>query len=104
MSQYRMSGQVSVDPAYWNQVANYLASSGAAGFEQDWLFSQASTAYNLTDGDAFLHNMANSLAPLHIDVQYCSGTARHFLQSSKYNNLTTIRTSEDRFNPSRWWR
>lgn len=104
MSQYRMSGQVSIDPAYWNQVANYLASSGAAGFEQDWLFSQASTAYNLTDGDAFLDNMANSLAPVHINVQYCSGTARHFLQSSKYNNVTTIRTSEDRFNPSRWWR
>jgi len=102
--QFQMSGQVSIDPAYWAQVANYLASSGAAVFEQDWLFSQASTAYNLTDGDAFLDNMANSLAPLHIGVQYCSGTARHFLQSSKYNNLTTIRTSEDRFNPSRWWR
>lgn len=102
--QFRMSGQVSIDPAYWTQVANYLASSGAVAFEQDWLFSQASTAYNLTDGDDFLDNMANSLSPLHISVQYCSGTARHFLQSSKYNNLTTIRASEDRFNPSRWWR
>jgi hypothetical protein len=47
--------------------------------------------------------MANSLAPLQIGVQYCSGTARHFLQSAKYNNLTSIRASEDRFNPSRWW-
>ncbi len=101
--QFKMSGQVSIDPAYWAQVANYLASSGAVAFEQDWLFSQAATAYNLTDGDAFLDNMANALAPRNINVQYCSGTARHFLQSSKYNNLTTVRVSEDRFNPSRWW-
>jgi hypothetical protein len=27
---------------------------------------------------------------------------RHFLQGVKYNNLTTIRTSEDRFNPENW--
>jgi hypothetical protein len=100
--QFQMSGQVSTDPLYWAQVANYLAASGAVAFEQDWLFSHAATAYNLTDGDAFLDNMANSLAPLHIGVEYCSGTARHFLQSSKYDNLTAIRTSEDRFNPSRW--
>jgi hypothetical protein len=101
--QFAMSGQVSIDPAYWKQVASYLASSGVAAFEQDWLFSQASTAYNLTDGDAFLDNMANSMSPLRIGVQYCSGTARHFLQASKYSNVTSIRTSEDRFNPSRWW-
>ncbi len=101
--QFQMSGNVSIDPAYWAQVGNYLATSGVIAFEQDWLFSQASTNYNLTDGDAFLDNMANSFSPLNIGVQYCSGTARHFLQSSKYNNLTTIRTSEDRFNQSRWW-
>jgi hypothetical protein len=29
-------------------------------------------------------------------------TTRHYLQSSKYSNLTTIRTSPDRFNPQ-WW-
>jgi hypothetical protein len=101
--QFQMSGQVSIDPLYWAQVANYLSTSGAVAYEQDWLFSKAATAYNLTDGDAFLDNMANSLAPLQIGVQYCSGTARHFLQSAKYNNLTSIRASEDRFNPSRWW-
>lgn len=100
--QFQMSGQVSIDPLYWVQVANYLAASGAVVFEQDWLFSKAATAYNLKDGDAFLDNMAHSLAPLHIGMQYCSGTARHFLQSSRYDNLTTIRTSEDRFNPPRW--
>jgi hypothetical protein len=35
-------------------------------------------------------------------VQYCSATARHFLQSAKYNNVTTIRTSMDRFDRARW--
>src|SRR5262249_40421230 len=37
-----------------------------------------------------------------INIQYCSGTTRHFLQSARYNNLTTIRTSEDRFERVRW--
>jgi hypothetical protein len=101
--QFQMSGNVSIDPRYWDQVAGYLGGAGVVGYEQDWLFSQASTAFNLTDGDAFLDNMAEALGSSHISVQYCSGTARHFLQSARYNNLTTMRTSEDRFNPKRWW-
>ena len=99
---YRMSGNVSVDPLFWGEVAGYLASSGVVGFEQDWLFDRATTDYNLTDGDDFLDNMARALEQQHLNIQYCSGTARHFLQSARYNNLTTIRASEDRFNRSRW--
>src|SRR5262249_373594 len=56
----------------------------------------------LTDADAFLDNMAGLMAQQNINIQYCSGTARHFLQSTKYNNLTTVRTAEDRFNRTRW--
>ena len=100
--QYRMSGTVSTDPLYWGEVARYLASSGSAGFEQDWLADKATTAYNLTDGDDFLGNMASALGQQNVSIQYCSATARHFLQSSKYNNVTTIRTSQDRFDQPRW--
>jgi hypothetical protein len=99
---YRMSGTVSIDPLYWGAVASYLASSGSAGFEQDWLADKATTAYNLTDGDDFLGNMASALGKQNVNIQYCSATARHFLQSSKYNNVTTIRTSQDRFDQTRW--
>jgi len=99
---YRMSGTVSTDPLYWDEVARYLASSGSAGFEQDWLADKAATAYNLTDGDDFLDNMAGALGKRNLNIQYCSATARHFLQSAKYNNVTTIRTSQDRFDRPRW--
>ena len=100
--QYRMSGNVSTDPLYWAAVAGYLASSGAAAFEQDWLFSLASTDYNLTDADDFLGNMSTALSARNIAIQYCSATTRHFLQSAQYNNVTTIRVSPDRFDQTRW--
>ena len=59
---YKMSGNVVTDPAYWETVAAYLANSGVATFEQDWLDDKAHTDFNLTDGDAFLDNMAASMA------------------------------------------
>jgi hypothetical protein len=100
--QYQMSGTVSIDPLYWAAVADYVATSGAAAFEQDWLADKATTAYNLTDGDAFLGNMARALGQHNVSVQYCSATARHFLQSANYDNVTTIRASMDRFGSTRW--
>ena len=101
-SQYQMSGTVSIDPLFWASVAGYLSGSGAAAFEQDWLADKAVTAYNLTDGDAFLGNMAAAMAQQNLNIQYCSGTARHFLQSAQYSNVTTIRASMDRFDSTRW--
>ncbi len=100
--QYRISGNVATDPLYWEQVAHFLSVSGVTAYEQDWLYSQAQTDFNLTDPDAFLDNMAASLAHRNITMQYCMPSARHFLQSARYNNLTTIRVSEDRFDQTRW--
>ena len=97
-----MSGNVSTDPLYWNEIARYLGNSGVIGYEQDWLADRAQTDFNLTDPDAYLDNMARSMGAENIAVQYCTGSTRHFLQSAKYNNLTTIRASEDRFDRSRW--
>jgi len=37
-----------------------------------------------------------------VPMQYCMGTPRFFLQGLKYRNLTTIRTSGDRFEPGKW--
>jgi hypothetical protein len=100
--QYRMSGNVSIDPAYWAQTAAYLKSSGVATYEQDWLWGPAITAFNLTDGNAFLDNMAAAMAAQNLTMQYCMPTARHVLQSAKYPNLTTIRGAQDRFEPGKW--
>jgi hypothetical protein len=100
--QYAISGNVSTDPAYWNMVATYLKSSGVILYEQDWLDAQAQTAFNLTDGDAFLGNMSAAMAEQGINMQYCMPTAHHFLQSSKYSNLTNMRVSDDRFEQPRW--
>ena len=101
-SLYQMSGNVVTDPAYWETVAGYLANSGVATFEQDWLNDQAQTDFNLTDGEDFLDNMAASMARRHLTMQYCMASVRHYLQSSKYSNLTTIRTSGDHLQRDRW--
>ena len=99
---YRMSGNVVLDPAYWDAVAGYLATSGVATYEQDWLGDQAQADFNLTDSDAFLDNMATAMAGRNLTMQYCMATPRHFMQTSKYSNLTTIRTSGDHLNCDRW--
>lgn len=99
---YQMSGNVVTDPAYWEAVAGYLADSGVATYEQDWLADKAHADFNLTDGDAFLDNMAASMERRHLTMQYCMASARHYMQSSKYSNLTTIRTSGDRLERDRW--
>ena len=100
--QYAMSGNVVIDPQYWSSIASYLKSSGVILYEQDWLDAQAQTAFNLTDGDAFMGNMSAAMAQQGIDMQYCMATAHHFLESSKYSNLTNMRVSDDRFTGARW--
>ena len=101
-TQYAMSGDVIVDPAWWEMVAQYLQSSGVATFEQDWLGANAHTNVNLTDPYAFMDNMAASMARHGITMQYCMGEPKHFLQSTMYDNATTARTSQDGFTSDRW--
>jgi hypothetical protein len=35
-------------------------------------------------------------------MQYCMALPRHYLQTSKYDNITTIRASNDRFDRGKW--
>jgi len=99
---YKMSGNVVTDSRYWDTVAGYLATSGVAIYEQDWLNDKAQPDFNLTDADEFLDNMAASMAQRKLTMQYCMASPRHFLQSTKYDHLTTIRTSADRLGRDRW--
>jgi hypothetical protein len=100
--QYRVSGNVAVDRSYWDNLAGYIANAGVAAYEQDWLGDAAHADFNLSDPYAFLDNMAAAMAQLGLTMQYCMASPAHFLQGAKYNNLTTIRTSEDRLNRGRW--
>ncbi|MFN7921831.1 MAG: hypothetical protein U0Q16_17150 [Bryobacteraceae bacterium] len=101
-SEYRVSGDVLVDQRYWDRIATYLSESGVSTFEQDWLGTNAKTDMNLSDPRSFLDNMATAMASKGITMQYCMATPLQFLQSTRYPNLTTIRTSEDRFSRKRW--
>jgi hypothetical protein len=102
-AEYTMSNNVSTDPAYWASIAGYIASAKVAVYEQDWLNQNAlPDTTNLTDQDAFMDNMASAMAMSGIDVQYCMPLPRHYLQGSKYANVTTTRVSVDRFSSPRY--
>ncbi len=100
--EYRMSNNVVIDPRYWGSITDYLSDAGVTTYEQDWLSSVAETDFNLSDPGAFLDDMAQAAAEKGMTLQYRLPQARHYLQTSKYNNVTTIRTSPDRFGRSRW--
>lgn len=103
---YRFSGVAAIDPLWWNDVAQYLADSGVVCYEQDWLdhiygySPELSTVVGV--GDAFVDGMASACKAHGLDMQYCMATPRFFLQGVKYDNLTTIRTSDDRFDRGKW--
>jgi hypothetical protein len=99
---YRMSNNVIIDPAYWMTVGTYLKDAGVFAYEQDWLDEQATADYKLDDQNEFMDNMALLGNKFGLSMQYCMGTPRHFLQSSKYDRLSTVRVSEDRFTRDKW--
>ena len=100
--QYKMSNNVVTDPLYWDTIAEYLRGSGVVTYEQDWLGAEAQTNVNLEDGNAFLGNMSRALRERNLTVQYCMAMPRDYLQSVRYDNVTTIRTSGDRFDRNQW--
>jgi len=97
-----MSGNVVVDPVYWGTVASYLHDADVLTYEQDWINERARTAFNLNDPAAFMDEMAQALKEQKLTIQYCMPLPRHYLQSTKYDNVTTIRTSGDRFGRDKW--
>ncbi|MGZ4202551.1 MAG: hypothetical protein ACXVRH_10890, partial [Thermoleophilaceae bacterium] len=102
-TQFQMSNDVSTDPAYWAQIAASLKAAGVVTYEQDWLNQRAlPRTDNLVDQDAFLDAMAGAMSNAGLSMQYCMPLARHYLQSTRYANLTTMRVSGDDFTPSKW--
>jgi hypothetical protein len=103
---YQISGVAAVDPRWWNDTIGYVASAGVVCYEQDWLnvIYEHSPAFTTVPGiaEAFTDNMARAAQERGLSLQYCMPTPRYFLQGSHYDNLTTVRVSDDRFSRERW--
>jgi hypothetical protein len=99
---YRMSGNVAVDPRLWAQWMDYASASGIGVYEQDWLSGPATPARDLVSGERFMDTMAEAAGRRGLTLQYCMPLPRHFLQGTRYSNLTTIRVSGDRFGRGKW--
>src|SRR5258705_8622905 len=84
----------------------YISSANVVTYEQDWLnvIYQNSPALAATAkvGDAFTDGMARTAAAKGLLLQSCMALPRYFLQSAHYDNVTTIRTSDDRLTRSKW--
>lgn len=100
--QYRMSGDVIIDPGYWESTARWLHNANVQVYEQDWLGRYAKTALNLTDPELFHDQMARAMRKYGLTMQYCMALPADFMQGTRYGNLTTIRTSHDRFERKDW--
>ena len=103
---FKISGIGAIDPAYWKEIMAYLKSSGVAVYEQDWInyiyTNNPEMKSDINVANAFTDQMAKAAQDVGINLQYCMGLPRYFMQGVKYNNLTTIRTAGDRFMPKRW--
>jgi len=100
--QYKMSKNVVIDPKFWSTTADYLKRGGVAVYEQDWLDKNARPAINIAQSHQFLAIMAQAMASAGIGIQYCMALPAYFMASTQFQNLRTIRTSNDRFQRSHW--
>lgn len=105
-NQYDISGIAPVGARWWSNITGYLAANGVVTYEQDWQsrITPDSPAFSSTvnTGDDFYNHMANSCRAHHLTMQYCMALPSDFLEGSRYDNLTTIRASNDRFSRPRW--
>ena len=100
--EYKMSSNVILSEKFWKKTAEYLHRSGVVVYEQDWLDGNARPAINLTDPQIFLTNMAHTMSEQGLAIQYCMPLPGYFLASTRYQNLETIRVSDDGFKRSLW--
>ena len=99
---YTMSGNVCIDRRYWQDYASFLVSNGVEVLEQDWLFSHAQTAFNLSDPYAFLDNMASAMAAAGRSLIYCMPRWVDIMQLTHYDNVVAVRVSPDFMKRAHW--
>lgn len=100
--QYRMSGNVVIDPQFWKSTADYLHEAGVVTYEQDWLDENAHAMPNLSEPQMFLGEMAKAMAADGMSVQYCMPLPSDYMASTLYPSVQTIRTSGDGFERRKW--
>ena len=100
--EYKMSRNVILSPKFWKDTAKYLHKGGVTVYEQDWLDKNARPAINLTDPQEFLGNMAHAMAGEGLTIQYCMPLPGYYMASTRYQNVETIRVSDDGFTRKRW--
>ena len=100
--EFRMSKDVVIDPKFWDSTAAYLHEGGVVVYEQDWLDINARPAIDLNEAHAYVATMAEGMAKEKIAIQYCMPLPGYFMASTQFQNLRTIRTSDDRFLPARY--
>jgi hypothetical protein len=101
-TQYKMSGNVVLEPAFWKSTSDYLAAAGVVAYEQDWLDHNAQTELNLQDPQSFLENMSEAMLSRGITIQYCMPLPSQYMASTQYSNVPTIRPSNGRFDREKW--
>jgi hypothetical protein len=103
---YKFVGITGVDPAWWQHIMDYLASSGVVCYEQDWLDRMEKYSPELKGDPAswmgFLGGMANAARKDGLSIQYCMPEPRHYLQGAAFPSVTTVRTSGDRLDREKW--
>lgn len=100
--QFKISNNVIIDPSFWKDTAAYLRDADVVTYEQDWLDHNALPDLNLDDPKAFLSDMSEAMQSAGINIQYCMPLPAHYMASTLYPNLETIRTSNDRLTPQKW--
>lgn len=106
LKHYRIAGYAATDPRWWHDIVEYLQTGGVVTYEQDWLseiyLHSPDLSGTVNAGDEFLDGMAGACASDGLTMQFCMADPCFFMQGSKYPNLTTIRTSDDRLKRDRW--
>ncbi|HEV2578962.1 MAG TPA: hypothetical protein VGU25_17280 [Acidobacteriaceae bacterium] len=100
--QYKMSGNVAIDPRFWQSTADYLHDAGVITYEQDWLDKNAHAETNLTDPGAFLREMNDAMQAQNMSIQYCMTLPSDYMASTQYPAVRTTRTSGDGFERRKW--
>jgi len=106
-AQYKISGIAAVDQNWWDKIISSIAGWGVQTYEQDWnnfIYRDSPDLSSTTwAGDAFMDGMAKACATNGVTMQYCMILPRNLMQGgAKYSDLTTVRVSDDRFEPSKW--
>jgi len=103
---YKFSGYAPVGPGFWDEIEGYLKSCGGITYEQDWFSDihrhSPELSTTVDQGDAFMDNMARACRERGLTMQYCMELPCDLLQGSKYDNLTSVRVSGDRFDTNKW--